>query len=45
MSELERRPEAEARFPEFTLPDLDGRVWGLDSLRGQRAVLFCFASW
>jgi peroxiredoxin len=36
----------ERPFPEFSLPDLAGRVWRLRDLRGsERAVVFCFASW
>lgn len=45
MREPEPRAPVEERFPEFALPDLDGRMWRLDELRGRRAVVFCFASW
>jgi peroxiredoxin len=45
MMKFERRAQVGARFPEFTLPDLDGRTWCLDDLRRQRTVMFCFASW
>ena len=31
--------------PDFTLPDLDGRPFRFDSLRGQKVVLVAWASW
>jgi peroxiredoxin len=33
------------RFPAFELADLDGRVWRLADIVGDRTVIFCFASW
>ena len=32
-------------LPDFALPDLAGRAWGREDLRGSRAVIFCFATW
>jgi peroxiredoxin len=32
-------------FPEFELPDLDGRLWTRSDLHGRPTVLLCFASW
>ena len=37
------RPSLEA--PEFTLPDLDGRLHSLSDARGRKAVLIAWASW
>lgn len=34
-----------ATAPELELPDLDGNLWRLSSLRGQKVVLACWASW
>ena len=34
-----------AEVPELTLPDLEGRPFRLSSLRGQRVVVFAWASW
>ena len=31
--------------PDQTLPDLNGTVVGLDSLRGRRIILFFWGSW
>ena len=31
--------------PEFTLPDLDGRVWSLRDFRGRKVFLLAWASW
>ncbi|MCC6381618.1 MAG: TlpA family protein disulfide reductase [Dehalococcoidia bacterium] len=31
--------------PEFTLPDLEGRLHSLSDYRGQKVVLACWASW
>jgi peroxiredoxin len=31
--------------PDLTLPDLDGTVVRLDSLRGRRLILFFWGSW
>jgi peroxiredoxin len=36
---------AAGRFPDFDLPDLDGRRLTAADLAGRRAVVFCFASW
>jgi peroxiredoxin len=33
------------RLPEFQLPDLAGRSWSGADLLGERAVVFCFATW
>ena len=44
-------PEARAanrsslEAPEFTLPDLDGRLHSLSDARGRKAVLIAWASW
>lgn len=32
-------------LPDVTLRDLDGKVYGLNGLRGQRTLLFMWASW
>jgi peroxiredoxin len=32
-------------LPDFTLPDLAGRVWTRADLLGSPSVLFCFATW
>lgn len=31
--------------PDFTLPDLDGRLWSLSSFRGRKVFLLAWASW
>jgi hypothetical protein len=31
--------------PEFTLPDLDGRMHSLSGLRGRKVLLIAYASW
>ena len=31
--------------PDFTLPDLDGRLHGLADHRGKKILLIAFASW
>jgi hypothetical protein len=31
--------------PDFTLPDLDGRLHSLSRYRGKKVFLFCWASW
>jgi hypothetical protein len=37
---------ARRRFPDFNLPDLDGRRWHRGELKEtEHAVVFCFASW
>jgi hypothetical protein len=33
------------RFPEFALPDLQGRMWSRADLIGRPSVVFCFATW
>lgn len=43
-------PPSSERVPntaldQVTLHDLDGIPFALGSLRGRRAVVFCFASW
>ena len=29
-------------FPDFSLPDQDGKLWALRDLEGQRFVVFCY---
>ena len=36
---------ASGQAPDFTLPDLDGRPWTLSQFRGQKVVLYVYASW
>ena len=36
---------ASAEAPDFELPDLDGRLFRLSSLRGQKVFLHAWASW
>ena len=36
---------ASASAPELTLPDIDGRVRTLSSLRGRKVLLIAWASW
>ena len=31
--------------PDFTLPDLDGKMWSLSQFRGRPVVLFFWATW
>ena len=31
-----------SQFPDFSLPDQDGRVWTLGGLAGERFVVFCY---
>jgi hypothetical protein len=31
--------------PDFTLPDLDGKLHSLSAYRGRKVFLFCWASW
>jgi AhpC/TSA family len=31
--------------PDFTLPDLDGKLHSLSAYRGRKVLLFCWASW
>jgi hypothetical protein len=35
----------DARFPELTLPDLDGRPFSFSSLLGRKVVMVAWASW
>jgi hypothetical protein len=37
------RTLASAEAPELTLPDLDGKLFNLSSLRGQKVLLFAWA--
>ena len=39
------RALASAEAPDFELPDLDGRMFRLSSLRGQKVFLHAWASW
>lgn len=39
------RALTDARSPDFALPDLAGREFRLDSLRGQKVLLVAWASW
>jgi len=36
---------ATATFPDIELPDLEGRMFRLSSLRGQKVLLVAWASW
>ena len=36
---------ADARFPELTLPDLDGEPFSFSSLLGRKVVMVAWASW
>ena len=41
-------PEGEAvgkAYPDFVLPDLDGKLVRLSDFRGKKVLLFHFASW
>ena len=31
--------------PDFTLPDLDGKIHSLADYRGKKVLLYCWASW
>ncbi len=31
--------------PDFSLPDLDGKIWKLSDFRGRKVVLYAYASW
>jgi hypothetical protein len=42
---LTGRALATAQAPELTLPDLDGNVFSLSSLRGQKVIVVSWASW
>jgi hypothetical protein len=44
-STLSGRALQSAEAPDFTLPDLDGRLFRFSSLRGQKVVLVAWASW
>ena len=35
----------DARFPDITLPDLDGRPFSFSSLLGRKVVMVAWASW
>lgn len=35
----------DARFPDITLPDLDGQPFSFSSLRGRKVVMVAWASW
>jgi len=39
------RQLASLEAPDFTLPDLDGRLHTLSSLRGRKVFLVAYASW
>ena len=39
------RPAVGDPMPNLTLQGLDGKPFGLERLRGQRALLFMWASW
>lgn len=39
------RPLAALRAPDFTLPDLDGRLHSLGEHRGKKVFLVAYASW
>ncbi len=43
----ERRAQAieHGRAPDFTLPDLDGRLHSLEEWDGRKRLLFAFSSW
>ena len=36
---------ADARFPDITLPDLDGQPFSFSSLLGRKVVMVAWASW
>jgi hypothetical protein len=44
-STVSGRALATAEAPELELPDLDGNVFRLSSLRGQKVLLVAWASW
>lgn len=45
-SYLERQSRTDPRIaPDFTLPDLDGRLHTLSDYRGKKVFLLCWASW
>jgi hypothetical protein len=44
-STLSGRALQSAEAPDFTLPDLDGRLFRFSSLWGQKVVLVAWASW
>lgn len=35
----------DARFPDITLPDLEGQPFSFSSLRGRKVVMVAWASW
>lgn len=44
-STVSGRALASVEAPDFTLPDLSGRMFRFSSLRGQKVVLVAWASW
>lgn len=44
-SSMSGRALESAAAPDFTLPDLSGRLFRFSSLRGQKVVLVAWASW
>jgi peroxiredoxin len=34
-----------APFPDFELPDLEGRIWQRSDLLDRAVVVFCFSTW
>ena len=45
MLEDDRSPIGHPLAPDFTLPDLDGKLHSLSSFRGKKVFLACWASW
>ena len=44
-STVSGRAPGSAEAPDFTLPDLDGRPFRFNTVRGQKVVLVAWASW
>lgn len=44
-AEVRRAPLAQAQAPDFTLPDLEGRLYSLSDYRGKKVLLVSWASW